>query len=839
MNKLLMFHIVKRFINEARVRFLGFIGTFHCVLDLRSTKFSMIIIPLLVVTVAFHRVPIEYNQPQSEPQEVIVNTSKLETEVPLFSEISQRFYTQYEAHDPIYIDGNSDFSLTAEVESWPGDGSETNPYTIAELHISDPTDNLIEIKNTDVHFRISSCQLIGGYIGIWLFNVTNGNLTYNTIADNRWHGIYLKLSENSTLSNNIVNNNSGGGISLEYSRYSSLTTNTVNNNREDGISLEYSGYSTLTNNTVTNNSLWGTYLYYSSNSLLADNNVTNNGEAGFYIYYSADCTLTNNIVTNNSLSGIYLWSSRDNNLVNNTITNNSGDGISLTSSGNTTLTNNIVTNSSENGISLSTSENTILTTNTIINNSRDGITLEDSGNSILTNNTVTNNSRNGICLWTAGNGTLTNNTVTNNSVDGISLWTSVNGTLTTNTVTNNSGNGISLWTSGNSTLTSNTVTNNSGEGISLWLWSGNSTLTSNVVTNNRGNGISLWFSGNNAFLDNILVNNGFYVSGVQLKHYLQAVVTNNSVNNKPLVYWQNITGGTVPSGVGQVVLVNSSFVEVTGQIIMGLQGVYCSNLFIHNNTIINGINGIHLFWTNNSIVSGNNIINTSHYGIYIDQETIDNRVEFNNFYGNHVDGSQAYDSGLSNLFQYNYWDDWVTPDNNTDGYVDIPYSIAGEANNQDLFPRIMDLVILFPNEQLVLSGFVTIEWTTGHHLFGEPVTYSVYYSPDGGTTWYHLESDLIRPSYVWDTTLVANGANYLLKVVATTTGGTWQAVTFSSQFSINNISPTLTSSSSTITPTNHSQTSRDSDILAILQIFGLLSILAFSGILFVTIRRRG
>lgn len=42
---------------------------------------------------------------------------------------------------------------------------------------------------------------------------------------------------------------------------------------------------------------------------------------------------------------------------------------------------------------------------------------------------------------------------------------------------------------------------------------------------------------------------------------------------------------------------------------------------------------------------------------------------------------------LKNDFSYNYWDDWTNPDNNSDGFVDSTYSIDGDANNHDAYPR--------------------------------------------------------------------------------------------------------------------------------------------------------
>ncbi|MFW9993622.1 MAG: right-handed parallel beta-helix repeat-containing protein [Candidatus Odinarchaeota archaeon] len=39
--------------------------------------------------------------------------------------------------------------------------------------------------------------------------------------------------------------------------------------------------------------------------------------------------------------------------------------------------------------------------------------------------------------------------------------------------------------------------------------------------------------------------------------------------------------------------------------------------------------------------------------------------------------SQAHDSGSNNMFDHNYWNDWIRPDDDTNGIVDYPYVIDG------------------------------------------------------------------------------------------------------------------------------------------------------------------
>jgi parallel beta-helix repeat protein len=153
--------------------------------------------------------------------------------------------------------------------------------------------------------------------------------------------------------------------------------------------------------------------------------------------------------------------------------------------------------------------------------------------------------------------------------------------------------------------------------------SGNSTLTSNTITNNTGTGISFWYSGNNTILNNTLVNNGIYLEGDRLRDFLQVSVTNNSVNGKPIVYWQNIIGGIIPNGTGQVILVNSSSIEVTGltlsELPVGLLAVFCSELFIHDNVFFNNREmGIYISFSEKNTLTNNTINNNGWNGITLD-----------------------------------------------------------------------------------------------------------------------------------------------------------------------------------------------------------------------------
>ncbi|MFQ5980581.1 MAG: nitrous oxide reductase family maturation protein NosD [Candidatus Heimdallarchaeota archaeon] len=252
----------------------------------------------------------------------------------------------YTPHDPISIDGNSDFNAQAIAEEWSGDGTAVTPYVIEALEITGPPDtDLITIGNTDVHFQIRRSLIVGGGRGVVLANVTNGDFLGNSVTDNDVSGISLSNSRDNALINNTVVNTGAFGIFLENSRACILSGNTVASSSLEGIALHSSGKNFLTNNRVTNSS-----------------------GSGIWVNNSGNCTLTKNTIIA------------------------SGDGVSVDQSENSTLTSNMIALNGADGIDLHGSGNSILTNNTVSDNNDAGFNIWNSSNSILTGNTAQNNS---------------------------------------------------------------------------------------------------------------------------------------------------------------------------------------------------------------------------------------------------------------------------------------------------------------------------------------------------------------------------------------------------------------------------------------------------------------
>lgn len=249
------------------------------------------------------------------------------------------------------------------------------------------------------------------------------------------------------------------------------------------------------------------------------------------------------------------------------------------------------------------------------------------------------------------------------------------------------GSGIHLYNVTNANISSNTIVNNN-YGI-YFEFSDNNILYGNKIANNTWEGIYLRKSGNNTIVNNVLENNDLYLSGSQVGEFLQAKVTNNTVNGKALVYWQNISGGTIPSGAGQIILVNCTFVEVYGQRLSnlfyyGLFTVFSTNLYIHNNSIFKCFDGIYLFQSDDNIVSGNTLTNNSNCGIslsFCNNNTVsDNLISNNSMDGIHLwtNSTKNTVSGntLTNNSNYGIWF-WRSSSNVISGNILINNSNYG------------------------------------------------------------------------------------------------------------------------------------------------------------------
>jgi parallel beta-helix repeat protein len=278
-------------------------------------------------------------------------------------------------------------------------------------------------------------------------------------------------------------------------------------------------------------------------------------------------------------------------------------------------------------------------------------------------------------------------------------------TLTNNTIYDNF-DGIRIDSLSYYSLSYNVISNNiiskNKNGVKIKTAS-NTLITNNQISSNNLEGIILESSYNSTISDNVLKNNGITISGF-LYSWNTHVIENNTANDKPIYYYKNENGITVPNDAIQIILANCSNFEIKNidfdNITNSIQIGYCSYIEIENNyfesniqnaiisyysdnnTIIsntvNSTNGIDITKSdNNNIlqnnigstsiaistsqsnynnISENNIFSNSEYGLFIQSNSDDNKIFRNKIHDNHIGirlKSSKYNTLYNNEFKNN------------------------------------------------------------------------------------------------------------------------------------------------------------------------------------------
>jgi parallel beta-helix repeat protein len=172
-------------------------------------------------------------------------------------------------------------------------------------------------------------------------------------------------------------------------------------------------------------------------------------------------------------------------------------------------------------------------------------------------------------------------------------------------------------------------------------------ITENNATANTWAGVFLDSSPRNELRSNSMVSNGqgFAVHGFAVSDFVEDVDTSNTVDGKPIYYWVNIQGLSVPSDAGTVVLVNCTGIKVgnlnlteSGQ---NVQLAFTTNSTITENTIKNSWFGIWLYNSLSNNVSGNTA-STNIWGGIVLNSCSNNTVSGNNATANSVVGIELY-----------------------------------------------------------------------------------------------------------------------------------------------------------------------------------------------------
>ncbi|MHA1227772.1 MAG: right-handed parallel beta-helix repeat-containing protein [Candidatus Hodarchaeales archaeon] len=616
-----------------------------------KTTIKLIIIPVIVIVL----LSVSFSNAKSETSHILLSR------------------TEELTHDPIHIIGNDDFLAQAQNEGWKGNGSLLNPIIIQGLTIQSKTADLIYIRNVDLHFKIKNCLLKKGANSITFYYVQNGQLVNNTIIDEieyesvskSKHGIYLFQSSDNLILNNSILGKRGEGIFLDYfSNNNTVYGNIIEHEsvfdwtlaKGNGIQIENSHNNSIFLNFLTRRSENGLFLYKSSNNIIWNNTMSENRINGISASKSLHNVILSNNITNNRGSGVIFRDSNFNTLEKNNISCNEGDSITpvfystyFSNCSNIYFLDNIL---QENKYEFAIIQVTNITVFDNVFLGSEGIVISKSKNIRVQNNTLSGMLE-AVELDNCCEIDVLNNTMKNN------FW------------------GLNLYYSSMINIQDNLIYMNK---IGLLSFSFSySRIQSNIFYNNSKTGLLIWGGMNNSIHGNTLLKNG---DGIVIQDEVKyCIISNNTIKNS------NFSGlfmqYTSNNSVNQNTIMNNC--------LDGIRLFECSYSDIYGNLVENNsLNGIYLTRSYYNRIWNNNIRFNDRYGINLNY-SFSNVVRYNNFIKNNPAGnSQAFDAenpgGGTNIIRDNYWDDLVSPDNNSDGIVDTPYLIDGSESNQDLKP---------------------------------------------------------------------------------------------------------------------------------------------------------
>ncbi|MGF3555238.1 MAG: right-handed parallel beta-helix repeat-containing protein, partial [Thermoplasmatota archaeon] len=283
--------------------------------------------------------------------------------------------------------------------------------------------------------------------------------------------------------------------------------------------------------------------------------------------------ISGNIISNNNC-GILIWNPYSpvdyNTVSDNIFSDNIVYGMIIDEAKHTLVSNNLFYND---GIWLLDSYyNTFL--NNMVNDKplvyledeSDKVIEEDAGQVILVNcdnitvqNKDLSNTTVGLLLERTHNCLISGNTLYSDKLVGIFLEYSSNNNISMNMISDTN-NGILLSNSYDNIIYFNNITLNEGFGIYLAYSEGNTIATNTILDNYAG--LVLTGSSNfNNVTDNVFFNDGAWVYGAWKNNFL-----NNYVNDKPLIYLEDLSDMTIEDGTaGQVILISCDNIKVRNQ----------------------------------------------------------------------------------------------------------------------------------------------------------------------------------------------------------------------------------------------------------------------------------
>ena len=288
-----------------------------------------------------------------------------------------------------------------------------------------------------------------------------------------------------------------------------------------------------------------------------------------------------------------------------------------------------IVNSELAGIALDGGSYNTISNNTLFDNYFSIQLANSSNNNIFSNNTMTNNQF-GVWLSDSSNENAFSYNIFEYQVRGIWIFNSNQNDFSNNNLSKNGG-GVFIIASSNNIFSNNEI-GLSGDGFIL-ANSSNNELTYNTIDTCYRHGVHLSES-----FDNVITGNTFVTRGISFSEISGGLgsqtIENNTINGKPIYYYSNMDGVSVPSDAGQVILMNCTNFTIQSltisEVDYGIQLLSSSGNNISQCAISDNLCGILLSGSTNNTISNNSFSNNTWSGVLI-MDSPNNQLMTNTF----------------------------------------------------------------------------------------------------------------------------------------------------------------------------------------------------------------
>jgi parallel beta-helix repeat protein len=252
---------------------------------------------------------------------------------------------------------------------------------------------------------------------------------------------------------------------------------------------------------------------------------------------------------------------------------------------------------------------------------------------------------------TSGQNTIYNNTITNN-YSGIYLKDHGDeNNISSNTIILNEISGIKLDNVFRNSISFNDIIQNN-VGIHIYSSAHYTVVSNNDIHENEMYGIYLYNSRSCSITNNSFFKNGIIIFGSMIQFWNTHSIEDNTASGKPIYYYKDMDGVTVPNDAAEVILANCTNFTISNILTPGIgPGVelgFCSNnTIINNNISFSGAFAVFLYRSFYNIIQ-NNIVSNGDYQAITLYESSFNNISGNYIYSNERNGIYIHDSSTFN-----------------------------------------------------------------------------------------------------------------------------------------------------------------------------------------------